>query len=264
MMQEMRLHWPEYLMEAACLGMFMLSACVFDVLLEHPASWIHQSIANATLRRVLMGLAMGATLVAIIYTPWGKRSGAHMNPAFTLAFWSLGKIRALDAAFYVVAQFAGGIAGVLLAALLIGPALSDTSVNYVVTVPGPRGQGIALAAEFAISLILMITVLVFANTPRLSRFTPWIAGLLVATYISIEAPFSGMSMNPARTMGSAAPAGEFHALWIYFTAPPLAMLLAARIYRAKTGIRRVYCAKLHHHNNQRCIFRCEWEQMRNA
>ncbi len=121
MTQAIRLHWPEYLMEAACLGMFMLSACFFTVLLEYPASWVHESIGSAAVRRVLMGIAMGATLVGIIHTAWGKRSGAHMNPAFTLAFWSLGKIRGWDAMFYVTAQFAGGIGGVALASFLIGP-----------------------------------------------------------------------------------------------------------------------------------------------
>lgn len=264
MTQALRTHWPEYLMEAACLGLFMLSACLFGVLLEHPASAINRAIDSATARRILMGIAMGATAVAIIHTPWGKRSGAHMNPAVTLAFWSLGKVRPTDAAFYIAAQFAGGIAGVWLGATLIGPALSETHVNFVVTAPGPWGEWIALFAEFAISLILMTTVLVLANTPRLSRFTPWAAGILIATYISIEAPVSGMSMNPARTLGSAASAGEYGSLWIYFLAPPLAMLLAGRVYRGVNGARRLHCAKFHHHNNQRCIFRCEWGDMGNA
>ena len=264
MTHAMRTHWPEYLMEAACLAMFMLAACVFGVLLEHPASWINRSIDNASVRRVLMGIAMGGTAVAIIHTPWGKRSGAHMNPAVTLAFWSLGKVRAIDALCYVAAQFAGGIAGVWLGATLIGPALGDSAVNYVVTAPGRWGEWIALYAEFAISLILMTTVLVLANTPRLSRLTPWAAGFLVASYISFEAPVSGMSMNPARTLGSAAWAGSYGSLWIYFVAPPLAMLLAGRLYRAGGGARRLYCAKYHHHNNQRCIFHCEWGDMGNA
>src|SRR5438094_5660031 len=73
-------HWPEYLMEAAELGAFMLSACAFTVLLWHPASPVHQAIANPTLRRTLTGVAMGLTAIAIIYSPWGKRSGAHFNP----------------------------------------------------------------------------------------------------------------------------------------------------------------------------------------
>jgi aquaporin Z len=81
------------------------------------------------------------------------------------------------------------------------------------------------------------------------------------TYISIEAPLSGMSMNPARTFGSALSANTWTALWIYFTAPPLGMLLAAETYLRLAGARKVFCAKLHHHNNKRCIFRCNFQEL---
>jgi len=84
------------------------------------------------------------------------------------------------------------------------------------------------------------------------------AGLLVMTYISIEAPISGMSMNPARTLGSAFSAANWTAIWIYFTAPPLGMLLAAELYVRPRGPARVLCAKLHHDNRERCIFRCNY------
>jgi aquaporin Z len=82
---------------------------------------------------------------------------------------------------------------------------------------------------------------------------------LIATYITIEAPFSGMSMNPARTLGSALPAGVWTALWVYFTAPPLGMLLAAEVYQRTRGAHRIDCAKYHHQNNKRCIF-CEYHR----
>src|SRR5271165_6329401 len=84
--------WPEYLMEAAGLGLFMISACAFTVLLEHPMSPVRQAIENGTLRRVLIGIAMGLTAIGIICSPWGKQSGAHLNPSVTLAFLSLGKV----------------------------------------------------------------------------------------------------------------------------------------------------------------------------
>jgi aquaporin Z len=108
---------------------------------------------------------------------------------------------------------------------------------------------------------MMLLVLTVSNTHKLSRFTGLFAGCLVATYITLEAPLSGMSMNPARTFGSAFSAGDWRSLWIYFTAPPLGMLLAAAYYRAWRGPRAVFCAKLHHHNDKRCIFRCNYRQM---
>src|SRR5881397_1562519 len=115
MTDALKRHWPEYLMEAACLGLFMISAFTFGTILEHPDSPVHQAIPNSLLRRFLMGLAMGSTAIGIIYSPWGKQSGAHINPAVTMTFFRLGKIEPPDAFFYVMAQFAGGIAGVLLA-----------------------------------------------------------------------------------------------------------------------------------------------------
>ena len=104
-------HWPEYLTEAACLGLFMLSACLFTVILQHPASPVRSALANDALRRFLTGLAMGLTAISLIYSRLGKRSGAHMNPAITLAYYRLGKIEGRDAMSYALAQFAGGTQG---------------------------------------------------------------------------------------------------------------------------------------------------------
>jgi len=248
-------------MEAGALGLFMVSACVFGVLLEHPASWLHQALPDAVARRILAGIAMGLTAVAIISSPWGKRSGAHMNPALTLTFLSLGKIARWDAVFYMSAQFAGGVAGVWLSRLVLGAPLEHPAIRYVVTVPGPGGAWVAYAAEFAISFLLVLIVLNVANSPRTTRLTPWVAGFLVASYISLEAPLSGMSMNPARTVGSALPSGVWTAAWVYFLAPAMAMPAAGQVYRKWRGAHRVFCAKYHHHNNQRCIFRCNYAQL---
>jgi aquaporin Z len=253
-------HWPEYLIEAAILGLFMISACLFTVLLEHPASPVRQAIGSPSLRRVLIGIAMGLTAISIVYSPWGKQSGAHFNPSFTLTFLRLGKIAPWDALFYVLAQFAGGVMGVWIASRALGNWITDPAVNYAVTRPGPSGVGVAFVAEVGISFLMMSVVLQVSNTPRIAAWTGVCAGMLVATFISLEGPLSGMSMNPARTMGSAVPAHVWTALWIYFTAPPLGMLLAAQFYVSRHGLHRVACAKLHHHNDKRCIFRCHWEK----
>ena len=96
--EALRRHYPEYLMEAAGLGLFMVSACGFGVLLNHPESPALAALPDAFLRQALMGLAMGATAAGLVYSPWGRRSGAHMNPAVTLAFLALGKVQARVAA----------------------------------------------------------------------------------------------------------------------------------------------------------------------
>ena len=259
MSNALKKHWPEYLMEATELGLFMFSACAFTVLLFHPSSPVAQTIHHGVLRRLLMGTAMGSTAIAIIFSPLGQRSGAHFNPSVTWTFFRLGKIEAPDAAFYTLFQFAGGIAGVLLASLTLGRLVTHQSVNYAVTLPGPDGPTVAFLAEIIISFILMSVVLKVSNTKRLARWTGMFAGALVATYITIESPISGMSMNPARTLSSAVGAQVWMFLWIYFVAPPIGMLLAAEVYQRLNTGRAVACAKLHHHNNKRCIFRCNFE-----
>jgi aquaporin Z len=256
MLTAVRRHWPEYLMEGGGLAIFMISAALFGTVLEHPESSLRAALTWAPGRRVLMGVCMGLTAVGIIHSPWGKQSGAHLNPAVTITFFRLGKLPAWDAVFYVVAQFVGGAGGLVLAALVLGSRLGDPAVNYVVTAPGSLGAWVALLAEFAISMGLMTAVLVTSNSTGLSRFTGLVAGTLVALYITFEAPLSGMSMNPARTTASALSAQVWSALWIYFVAPPLGMLLAAEAYVRWNGARAVRCAKLHHVNDRRCIFRC--------
>jgi aquaporin Z len=246
-------HWPEYLIEGWALGSFMLSAAFFTMLLEHPASPLNAALGNEHLRRALVGVAMGLTAVALIYSPWGKRSGAHMNPAVTLTFLRLGKVAPIDALFYVLAQFAGGLAGVLLAIALAGAAFTAPPVAFIATRPGAAGVGAAFLAETLISFGLMLMVLVFTGRPRLVPFTGLAAGVLVATYIAVEAPLSGMSMNPARSFASAAPAHVWSDLWLYFSAPLLGMLAAAEVVMRTLGRAQVRCAKLQHAHDQRCI-----------
>ena len=248
-------------MEASLLAIFMVSACVFVVLLEHPASALHQSIEDPIVRRWLMGAAMGGTLMGIVYSPWGQRSGAHLNPFLTMTFFSLGKIDRWDAVFYSLAHFAGAAAGVLVAVAVIGAPVGHGAVNYAVTVPGPAGAWVAFAAEILISLLMITTVLTTSNTKRLSRYTGLFAGALVAIYIAAESPYSGMSMNPARTLGSALFADEWTAIWVYFTAPLIAMLGGGQLFRLRRGAHAVLCAKLHHHNRKRCIFRCNYGEI---
>lgn len=256
-----RTHWPEYLMEAAGLGLFMASAAIVTTVLEHPHSPFHAAISDPLLRRVLIGIAMGLTAVSIIYSLWGKQSGAHLNPAVTLTFFRLGKIEGSDALFYILAQSVGGVLGIVASAVALGMAIEHPAVNYVVTVPGRSGAPAAFLAEMIISFGLMLTVLLVSNHRTLAAFTGLMAGCLVAAYISLEAPLSGMSMNPARTFASALPAHLWTAFWVYLTAPPLGMLAAAEVYTRVKSLKQVYCAKLHHQNNKRCIFRCNYADL---
>ena len=256
MAKALRQHWPEYLMEGAELGLFMISAGLFATLFEYPDSPVRQAVSDPLARRALMGLAMGLTAACLIYSPWGQQSGAHMNPAVTVTFLRLGKISPWDAVFYIAAQFLGGLTGVLLVGAVLRDRFALPPVSFVATVPGAAGMMVAFLAEIVIAFVLMLMVLFVTNTPRLARYTGLFAGLLLAVYITLEAPFSGMSLNPARTFASALPSGMWTAVWIYFSAPFLGMLLAAGVYRSIHHRGEAVCAKLNHYTTRRCIFRC--------
>ena len=258
----LRYHWPEYLMEAGELAAYMFFACAFAVLLRHPASPARHFVMDDLLRRMLYGLAMGVTAIAIVMSPWGKQSGAHFNPGVTFTFYRLGKVEFWDAFFYAMGQFLGAIGGVAVARVVLRGAAANQAVRYAVTAPGVYGSGAAFLGELAISFVLMITILFVTNRETLARYTPYFAGALVATFLTFEFPLSGMSMNPARTLGSAFHASYWRAIWIYFTAPPLGMLAAAEVFLHVRGGVPPMCAKLHHANNKRCIFHCGYRTTR--
>lgn len=148
----------------------------------------------------------------------------------TFTFYCLGKVKLWDAIFYGVAQFVGATAGVIIATLLLLGAPGDSTVRYAATLPGMYGTDVALIAEVAISCVLMLTVLFVSNHKKLSRYTPYFVGTIYAILITLETPLSGMSMNPARTFGSAVRGRYWNALWIYLLAPTPGRLVAAEIF----------------------------------
>ena len=245
-------------MEAAELAIFMLSACAFTVFLFHPSSPWAQAMPNPWARRACMGMSMGLTAILIIHSPMGKRSGAHFNPAITLSYLRLGKIRRWDATFYIIFQFIGGVFGVGVAAILFGKALANPAVDYAVTVPGLFGTTGAFLAELFMATLLMAVVLWLSNRPSLAFATSYAVGGLISLYVLFFAPVSGFSINPARTTGSALFAHVWTAIWVYFTAPVLGMLLSAEVYLRGYGPDRILCAKLHPDQSYPCPFLCQF------
>jgi aquaporin Z len=258
MIKILKLNWKVYLMEAVCLGLFMISASLFATILEYPESHLRRAIPNSFFRLCMMGLAMGLTAIGITYSPMGKLSGAHMNPAITLSFLGLGKIKPADAFFYLVFQLAGGLIAVWAMVFVLGDPFKDGHVNYVVTAPGKLGNLSAFIAEVMMSFGMMIIVLNTSNHSRLSSYTGVIAGILVMNYVIVSAPISGFSINPARTIASAIPSGMYNSFWIYMTAPFLGMFAAAAIYKAVGA--KTYCAKINHVDQYLCIFNCCYDK----
>jgi aquaporin Z len=233
MLDELRNHWREYLMEASGLAGFIIVASLVTTVLEHPDLFVMQGGLgyHPLLRRVPLGLLLGTYIATIVYL-FGERSGAHINPAVTAAFFYLGKINYVNAAFYVAAQFLGATFAAILMTVVLGVYYEHPSIHYVTTVPGSGSHAIykALIAEFTISFILMFVMLIVISSKRLEKYAFIVTGVLIAIYLVVETPYSGMSMNPARSFGSAFAAGEWRYLWIYFAAPILAMLAAAQCF----------------------------------
>jgi len=228
--QAFKRHWPDYLKEAFGLFAFMVGAGAFTTLFEYPGSPVRQAIASDLLRHIALGLVMGCVTAAIIYSPWGQKSGAHINPAVTWSFYRLGKIGRWDAVFYTLFQFLGAVVAPVLLLLAIGEPFTHEKVKYATTQPGPPGAIVAFAAEFVISFILMLVLLVAINSARWEKKAGAFAATLIALYIAFESPLSGMSLNPARSFGSALTAGQWKGMWLYFVAPMASMLLAVEVY----------------------------------
>lgn len=229
MIEALKTNWKKYLIEAWALGMFMVSAIAFTILFEHPSSGLASFITSAFMRRFCIALAMGLTAIVLIYSKWGKQSGAHMNPAVTLANLQLERINKNDAAWYIIFQTAGSVFFVFLFKLFMPAIASVASVNYAVTVPAKDATVWAALAECIMSFVLLLSLL-FVSSSRYEKYTGCIAGLLVCTFITFEAPLSGMSINPARSFGSAVVAGEWNNFWIYILFPVAGMQAAAFIF----------------------------------
>jgi aquaporin Z len=249
-------NWRIYAMDGALLGVFMISACVSCAIVEHPSSPVRQAISSDLLRRMLIGIAMGLTAICLIYSRWGRRSGAFMNPAMVISFVRLGRLNAIDAAGYIVAQFVGAAAGVIVSSALLGMWVRNPSVNYVVTVPGSYGLAAAWVGEFLIAALMIGMVMAVNKVPKLAPYTGCFAAALVALYITFEAPLSGMSLNPARTFGSAVVANVWTGWWIYLTAPVVGMCFGIELHRRFTANHVRLCGKLNHSRQVACFVRC--------
>jgi aquaporin Z len=247
----LRRHWPEYLMECWGVGFLVLVSAVLAVMFDALMQPI--AIAGPDARRLTEGVIIGLAGIGLVYSRWGRQSGAHFNPAVTATFFALGKVKKWDAAFYAAAHIAGGIIGLLLAALILGQQFRNPPVAWTLAMPGGFGQGAAFLAEFAAAFTLISLILVLGGRPRLAPFVGVADGIMSLVFTAIVAPISGYSLNPARSLAAALVSGQWGALWIYLLAPPSGMLAAAAVNRHLFRARPMPCAKLRHEASVRCI-----------
>ena len=220
-----------YLAEAAVVALLMMAIGAGALILEHPASWLRQLGLSELMHRLLMGTGVGITIVLLTYCPWGQISGAQLNPAVTLALVRVRQLPWSQARGYMLAQVLGALFGMSLMTLIGGPLFAHPAIGYATTTFDPQRWAQAFATEMSVTFVLMSLILACSRSPRLKPWTGVVAGVAMVIFVVAAAPISGVSMNPARSLASAAMAGELQQLWLYFIAPPIGTMLAAELHR---------------------------------
>jgi len=249
----LRRHWPEYAIEAGFLAVFLLCGGLATAWASLGAEAFP---SDPAIRRGLAGLATGLVLIAMIYSPWGRRSGAHLNPAITLAYWRLGKVGRWDGLFYLLSQVGGSLVAIYLlrrGALL--PANLPRSLLAAST--APSNEWSAALTAFVLSATAMLLILFTSNHVSWFRWTGLLYGLLVMLVVACAAPLAGFGMNVARLFAVDISGNAGIVQWLNLLPPLLGMPAAVEAYRLFTGRRQVLCAKLAHNTHGRCIFRCQ-------
>ena len=174
-----------------------------------------------------IGLVFGLVVMTLVYT-LGDISGAHINPAVTLAFWASGQFKGKEVTPYILAQCSGALLASLLLRVLFG-----NHADMGATIPKEGLLYQCFILEIILTFILMFVIL---NVATDSKEKGIVVGIVVGGVIALEAifagPISGASMNPARSLGPAVASMNFTGFWIYLLAPPLGALLAVPAWRS--------------------------------
>ena len=249
-------HWPLYIFEGVELALFMISACVFTVILFDPSFPVQNKLPDPALRRLLMGAygLNGNSHHSLLYGQALRSAfqSGHVN--LPSSGKDLSDLTPVSTCYAIHWWCRWGRC----VSLFLGRPLNDPSVMYAETVPGKYGTGAAFAAEAFMAALLMGVVLWASNRPSLAPWTGYFVGILITFYVLLFAPVSGFSINPARTMASAVFADGWTAIWLYFSAPLLGMLFSAEVYIRSQGSDRILCAKLHPDPAYECPFLCHY------
>lgn len=237
-------HWAPWACELVGTALLLaggLSAIFLDF---GPGSPVARHLPDASARLALTGLLFAGTGSLVAVSPLGRRSGAHLNPAVTLAFWTQRKVHPHDLAGYVAAQLGGALLAV--ACLRVAWGRTARSLRLGATQPG-RGFGAVEAAglEALMTAALILMIFLMTSHARTARWTPLATWLLVATLVWQGAPYTGTSLNPARSIAPALLAPWPTDLWVYLAGPCAGALLAAGLFAAFRDTTTV-TAKLFH------------------
>ncbi len=246
----MKIPWTMFASEFVGTALLVVVGVSFVILDFGSGSPVLALLPDSGLRRAITGFLFGST-GALIAVSWiGKESGAHINPVVTLAFWLRGKVGALHATGYVVAQLLGGVLGAL--PLLLW-SRAGSSISFGATVPGAGDPAwLALTGEVVTTFALVFLLFVFLGHERLRRFTPLLFPILYALMVFVEAPLSGTSTNPARSLGPSLVSGAWSGWWIYWVGPAVGAVLGVAAHRIGwlRGL-EIEVAKIYHFEHDR-------------
>jgi aquaporin Z len=237
-------HWAEWLAELAGTALLLLGGLSAICLDFGSSSPIVSSIPSHSARLLLTGTLFAGTGSLVAISPLGRRSGAHLNPSVTLAFWRRGHMHRHDLAGYICGQVTGAFLGAALVRWAWGG--QARSVDLGVTQPGRGLDGYAAAAvEALMTMVLVGVILLMVSSARTARWTPLAVWVAVAVLVWQGAPWTGTSLNPARSLAPAVLAPDLAHLWVYFVGPLVGSMLAVTAYGLVPGL-QTRTAKLFH------------------
>lgn len=225
-----RAGWPLY--EFALTAMLMFAVVTVIRWVLDPSSPFF--LADFQQALLVVGALTGAMVCGLIRSPWGRLSGAHMNPAITFALWRLKFFPGRTVVVYVFAQLCGSLVGTVLARLAWGPAVARVGYGAVAAAPSWDGWAV-FAAEGACLVPVTLMIGFFLARPGRERWFPWVLAVLVCAIIAVLGPLSGGAANPARQFGPALMSGTTAYLWIYLVAPGLGAALGAAAHHRITA-----------------------------
>ncbi len=206
---------------------------------------ISRAVPQIHAELVIVGATVGLLLAGLILSPPGRASGAHTNPAISLAMWGFGVFPGVGVLPYGVAQLLGSVAGVVMARYVWGPGAATAPVEYAVLQPGVGWSIWGLFAGEALGMAVIIFVVgVCLSVRRLTPYVPWVVGGLVGAGITALGTTTGGSLNPARQFGPAIVSGVTQYLWVYLIAPMVGALLAVWLRQAIQTRRAVLTHRL--------------------
>ena len=208
------------------------------------------------IKYLIIGLFFAIGLCVVIYSPLGKRSGGHINPAVTVAFWLNGLMSGIDTLGYIAAQFSGAVLGAWFAFAMF----DWTNLSAALALPGVNSSLLlVLLVEFIIVFALIIAIFSFVSSGKSGRFTGVAIGIYIIMVTVLFAAISGAGLNPARNFGPAVLLLRFDYILIYFTASVLAAFAAQGFFRGATKGAKPVCCKLCYKTEGQCLFKCNCE-----